>query len=53
MQASAGATIAKSYLWAFNHLGENGVESHFPKGCDSLPHSSVIAIMRDDNKIIG
>lgn len=38
---------------SIQHPGENGVDSHFPNGGDTIPRSAVIAISRKDGNIIG
>ena len=50
-----GSTWSPGRLDVFRgvqHPGEDG-DSHFPGGGDSVPRSSVIAISRNDNGLIG
>jgi len=46
------STDRKTMFVGIQHPGERG-HSHFPGGKQSIPRSSIIAISRDDGKIIG
>lgn len=43
----------KTLFVGIQHPGEKGNKSHFPDGGNTVPRSSVIAISRDDNGLIG
>ena len=42
----------KTVFVGIQHPGEDG-DSHFPDGGQSVPRSSIVAISRDDNEVIG
>lgn len=43
----------KTLFVGIQHPGEKGKPSHFPGGGNTVPRSSVVAITRDDGKVIG